>query len=117
MKKINILGQDYQIIIQDEKCNPKLRDADGICEIYSKKLIIVTDYTNDPDCFENIDAYVHKVLRHEAFHALFAEMGIKEWFQDERLIDMLAMQYPKIREIMDKCDSLRLEDINASKEG
>lgn len=114
--KINILGQEYEIIIQTERENPKLKDADGICEIYSKKLIITTDYAGDPDCFENIEAYIHKVLRHEAFHAFFAEMGIKEWFQDERLVDMLAMQYPRVREIMDQCDALRLEDIDASKE-
>lgn len=114
---LNILGQEYTIEVQSERENPKLKGADGICEIYSKKLIIVTDYANDPDCFENIDAYIHKVLRHEAFHAFFAEMGIKGWFQDEELIDMLAMQYPKIRRIMDECDSMKLEGNNASKEG
>ena len=115
--KINILGQQYEIEVQTEKDNSKLKDADGICEIYSRKLIIVTDYADDPDCFENIDEYIHKVLRHEAFHAFFAEMGIKEWFQDERLVDMLAMQYPKIRKIMDECDNMKLEGIDASKKG
>lgn len=108
--KIDILGTDYDVIVDNN--NPKLKDADGICEIYSKKLIITTNYANDPDCFENIDEYIHKVLRHEAFHALFAEMGIKEWFNDEELVDMLAMQYPKIKNIMDKCDEINIYSLN-----
>ena len=69
-----------------------------------KKIIITDSYRNDEDVLENIDDYIHKVIRHEAFHALFAEMGIKKWMQDEELVDMLAMQYPKIRKIMDTCD-------------
>lgn len=115
--EINILGERYEVVIETEDVNPKLKDADGICEVYSKKLILDLSYTKDPDCFDNITEYVHKVLRHEAFHAFFAEMGIKGWFQDEELVDMLAMQYPKIRKIMDECDSLKLEGVNASKEG
>lgn len=115
--EVNILGQQYEVVFEAEDDNPKLKDADGICEIYSKKLILNTSYIDDPDCFDNIAEYVHKVLRHEAFHALFAEMGIKGWFRDEELVDMLAMQYPKIRRIMDECDSLKLEGIDASKEG
>lgn len=103
---LNILGTDYEIIDQTEKENPKVEGADGICEIYAKQIIIDTSHKDDRFNFTNIEAYYHKVLRHEAFHALFAEMGMSDWFKDETLVDMLAMQYPKIREIMDKCDSV-----------
>lgn len=100
--KVNILGTDYDILIQND--NPKMKDSDGFCEWVAKKIIITDSYRNDEDVLENIDEYIHKVIRHEAFHALFAEMGIKKWMQDEELVDMLAMQYPKIRKIMDTCD-------------
>lgn len=113
---INILGQDYQLVIQSATDNPKLEDADGLCEVYSKKLVLCLDYAEDPKCYENIYQYSHKVLRHEAFHAFLAEMGVKKWFNDEELVDMLAMQYPKIRAIMDKCDSLDLKEIKCQSE-
>lgn len=104
---VNILGNEYEILIQND--NPKMKDSDGFCEWVAKKIIITDSYRNDEDVLENIDEYIHKVIRHEAFHALFAEMGIKKWMQDEELVDMLAMQYPKIRKIMDECDALDLQ--------
>ena len=104
--KIDVLGTEYEILIQND--NPKMKDSDGFCEWVSKKIIITDSYRNDEDVLENIDEYIHKVIRHEAFHALFAEMGIKKWMQDEELVDMLAMQYPKIRKIMDACDAYEL---------
>lgn len=108
--KVNILGTDYEILIQND--NPKMQDSDGFCEWCSKKIVITDSYRDDEDALENIDDYIHKVIRHEAFHAFFAEMGIRKWLQDEELVDMLAMQYPKLRKIMDECDAFDL-----SKEG
>ena len=110
--KVNILGTDYDILIQND--NPKMKDSDGFCEWVAKKIIITDSYRNDEDVLENIDEYIHKVIRHEAFHALFAEMGMKKWMQDEELVDMLAMQYPKIRKIMDECDALDLQQTERS---
>lgn len=110
---VNILGTEYEILIQND--NPKMKDSDGFCEWVAKKIIITDSYRNDEDVLENIDEYIHKVIRHEAFHALFAEMGIKRWMQDEELVDMLAMQYPKIRKIMDECDALDLQQTERSR--
>lgn len=107
--KLKILGTEYEVVKQTEADNSKMKDCDGLCEWVSKKIIIDDSYRGDADALDNIDDYVHKVLRHEAFHALFAEMGMRKWLEDEELVDMLAMQYPKIREIMDRCDSMDLE--------
>lgn len=106
MEVINVLGTEYEIIKQND--NPKLEGANAICEWLSKKIIYTDDYRDSNDCLDNIEEYMHKVLRHEAFHALFAEMGIEKWLLDEELVDMLAMQYPKIRKIMDACDRMNL---------
>lgn len=103
---VNILGTQYKLIVQTAKENPKLQDSAGLCEWLSKKIIIDTSYRDEPNALENIDEYIHKVMRHEAFHALFAEMGMRSWMDDEDLIDALAMQYPKIKEIMDYLDDL-----------
>lgn len=114
--KVNILGVEYEIVDMDEREYPKIKEADGLCEYWVHKLILDTSHKNDPNSFDNIEAYYHKVLRHEAFHAFFAEMGMRKWCDDEDLVDMLAMQYPKIREIMDKCDAMEIYKLNEGAE-
>lgn len=101
---INVLGTDYEVIKDNNY--PKMKDSNGICEWISKRIIYTDDYVNDDDALENIEDYIHKVLRHEAFHAYFAELGMTKWLVDEDLVDMLAINYPKIRRIMDACDAI-----------
>ena len=68
----------------------------------SKKIIITDSYRNDEDALEGIDDYIHKVIRHEAFHAFFAEMGIKKWLHDEELIDTYEKYSERLDELKDK---------------
>ena len=37
---VNILGTQYEIVVQSEKENPKLESANGLCETYARKLIL-----------------------------------------------------------------------------
>lgn len=71
-EKINILGVDYLLEIQSPEDNHKLISNDGVCEIFSKKIIIASNI-EEPDVnnFENIEEYVKKVKRHEITHAFF----------------------------------------------
>ena len=109
--KISILGTEYEIVKTDSEHCPKLKEADGLCEWVAKKIIFTDSYRDEEDVLDNIDGYIHKVLRHEAFHAIFAEMGMRKYFEDEELVDMLAMQYPKIRKVMDACDGISIKDM------
>lgn len=102
MKTINVLGADYEVCFQTEKDNPKLKGNDGLCEIYTKKIVLDTSNENDPDGYDNIQEYYNRVFRHELFHAIFAEAGFRDYLVDETLVDALAMLYPKIKEIMEK---------------
>lgn len=102
MKNINVLGTDYEVCFQTERDNPKLKDNDGLCEIYTKKIILDMSAKDDPDAYDNIDEYYNHVLRHELFHAIFAEAGLTSYCVDEKLVEMLASLYPKIKEIMEK---------------
>ena len=112
MKKygnINVLGTWYEILNQTEADNPKLYDKDGMCEAYSKKIIIDTSVKDDKDAFDNSDDYFHFILRHECFHAFFHEIGHGEdYCRDEMLINILAHLYPKIRQIMDEIDKIKI---------
>ena len=114
---IDILGTPYNIKFCTDKEYPKLesRGADGLCEQYSKEIIIRTGYEDDPDCFSNITDYREKVLRHEIFHAIFHECGLDKYSDDETLVNFLAIQYPKIKAIMDKAKDIHKEVIEGNR--
>lgn len=100
-KTINILGTPYEIIEQSEKENPKLKDAVGICEQYSKK-IVLSDWLSNPTdemAVENPEEFRKKVLRHEIIHAFLGESGLRnesEWAENEEMVDWFANQFEKI---------------------
>ena len=97
-QSVNVLGTEYQIITQTEDENPKLKNANGLCEMYAKK-IIVRDIKPTDDTIDNLDAYKRKVLRHELIHAFFEESGLSynsEWASNEEMVDWFAIQFPKI---------------------
>lgn len=108
---IDILGVPYNIKFQTEKENPKLNDCNGLCESYSKEIIVKTGYEDDPNCFNNIIAFREKVLRHELFHAIFHECGMDKYGDDEDLVNLLAVQYEKIVSIMNKAKEIHKEVI------
>lgn len=112
LSDIDILGVTYSVRVQDEKENPKLNNADGLCEIYAKQLIIDDSNRNDKNSYMNINEYYQQILRHEVFHAIFAECGANDYCRDEKLIDMLAFLYPRIEKIMQETKKIG-DEINA----
>lgn len=104
---INILGTEYTISCETESDNPAMIGNSGLCEPYSKRLIIDTS-DSGVSVVEKYDEYCHKVLRHEAFHALFFEAGWQKYYLDEDLIEALAVLYPKMKEVMDKLDTMEI---------
>lgn len=111
MMKVNILGTDYEILLQSEQQNPKLEDANGLCEIYAKKIIIRKFPEDDPKAYENLDAFKERVLRHEIIHAFFAESGLIsncDYADNEELVDWIAIQFPKIATVLNQ---LNIKDL------
>ena len=101
---VNILGTDYEVITQTEEENPKLKEAYGLCEMYSKK-IVLSDIKEDVMNVDNIEAFKRKVVRHEIIHAFFAESGLRsnsDYAQNEELVDWIAIQFPKILQVFEK---------------
>jgi hypothetical protein len=100
--KINILGTDYEIIRDSSGTNPKLRNANGYCETYSKKLV-VEDKLEGEQILENIEVFKDKVLRHEIVHAFLYESGLctnSDWADNEEIVDWIAIQIPKLVKAM-----------------
>lgn len=112
LSDIDILGVNYSVRVQDAKENPKLDGADGLCEIYAKQLILDNSGKQDKNAYANIGEYYQQTLRHEVFHAIFAECGATDYCRDEKLIDMLAVLYPKIEKIMQKAKKIG-DELNA----
>lgn len=100
-KTINILGTPYEIIEQSEKENPKLKEASGLCEQYSKKIILNASLREPSDewTVEDAEKYRKKVLRHEIIHAFLTESGLSvesEWAENEEMVDWFAIQFERL---------------------
>jgi len=103
--KINILGQEYDLLILSEEEFPKLAkaEASGLAELYNKQLIINKDNSiEDEQTYDNLKGFTDKVIRHEVIHAYFHESGLTNYCNDEQLVDWLALQIPKIVDTVNK---------------
>lgn len=101
MKKIKILGTEYEVINQTVSENSKLENANGLCEFWSKQ-IIVDEAQPERTTYDNLDAFNRKVLRHEVIHAFFGESGLRNYMEDEDLVDWIAVQFPKIAKVFEE---------------
>lgn len=106
MKKVNILGTDYEIHFVDE-FPEHLKEvgecADGLCNRHDRDIFIKR--CNDKDMTaagrERCD---RDTLRHEIIHAYLSESGLSanashcygSWAENEEMVDWFAIQSPKI---------------------
>ena len=97
-KTFDILGTTYTLHYNDKICAKN--DANGLAELYAKKIILSLRGYDDEHAFEKIEKYYQKVLRHELVHAFLFEMGFTEYTNDETLVDALAVKMPQIIELM-----------------
>lgn len=109
MKKniVNVLGTEYEIRCDMEIGKDLLTTGrSGECDLY-EKVINVIDSSQVKDSRE--DARINSwnsTLRHELIHAFFMEAGVDKYNLDETLVDFIAMQFPKMKELFEEagCD-------------
>lgn len=107
--KVNILGAEYEYGREARVDDPGLDEADGYCNCYSKKIVVVTDdgYRRESsDTDESMQALMAKVARHEVVHAFFAESGLREYCDNEQLVDWIAWHFPDMLKAMQQIDAL-----------
>ena len=111
MKKVNILGTDYELILGvPSDSDSRLKDADAYCD-FTTKQIIVAAMEPDENTFKDLKSWEQKVIRHEIVHAFMYESGLdvnSEWGRDETLIDWIAIQIPKIFNAIKEIQNLPL---------
>ena len=98
---VNILGTEYKVSRQNKSQNPKLEDNVGLCEMYSKEIILddFSEIREEKMAVENIAEYEKKVMRHEIVHAYLGESGLRscsDYAENEELVDWIAIMLPKI---------------------
>ena len=111
MKKVNILGTEYGIIIDaPEELMPE--NSDGGMD-HSIKRIMVAKFVEDRNSVKDLEAYRKKVLRHEIIHAFMYESGIwnnscdvQGWGTNEEMTDWIAIQFPKILKVFEEVGAL-----------
>lgn len=111
--KLNILGTEYELVVASEKVEPYMAECDGCCDTSVKK-IFVKDFWPTKDVvgsLKDLQAYAHKIARHEAVHAFLYESGLSvssDWATNEELVDWIAIQLPKLARVMAEIDQLDL---------
>ncbi len=101
---INILGTEYDLVIDDKSNDILLTDKDGYCDESVQKIVIRSIDPNESE-IEDLNYYVEKVLRHEIIHAFLIESGLSSDICDwhcEEMVDWLAMQSPKIFKLFEE---------------
>ena len=111
-RKVNILGVQYTIKVQDEDENPILKNCDGYCDWTVKELVVENGKSGT---LGDMDAFIRKVIRHEIVHAFLFESGLCEnsassnaWATNEEMVEWFARQGQKIHKAW--CDAKAVDE-------
>lgn len=104
---MNIMGTEYKILKGRDSYLQSI-DADGVCESYEKLISvrsedILLDQSSTPEA--KTKRY-KEVMRHEIIHAFFHECGLDDYSNDEVLVNFLAIQFPKLKQLFEDINCL-----------
>lgn len=103
----NVLGVKYTITESNRLNDYNLESNDGYCDPSTKSIVIDT-FQESPDSMKDLESYRKHVIRHELIHAFLYESGLDgcSWAKDEQIVDWIAIQFPKLKEIFEKINVL-----------
>lgn len=99
--KVTVLGTEYTInrnVKREDDEN--LTDNDGYIDFQTKQ-IVIEEMIDEVGITKDIKSYENHVIRHELVHAYLYESGLTDYANDERIVDWLALQFPKMKELFD----------------
>lgn len=113
MKKVNILGVEYEILYKTSDEKEALKNCSGYCDTTSKKIYVAVPTEKekeDPNFIENVETFQATVIRHEVIHAFLYESGLAHdsarldspWAVNEEMVDWVAIQFPKIQKVYEE---------------
>lgn len=103
---VDILGKEYEVVEDNEWLLGE--NADGIAQFYSKRILVRPEQkmlgAHEP--YAARSKRFKEVMRHEVIHAMLYESGHDEESYDERIVQWIAVMYPKMSEIFAKLGCL-----------
>ncbi len=101
---ISILGTKYTVHVRTEESDETLKQCDGYCDHTNHEIVLRDHSVREPGDVSDLQAYEHRVLRHEIIHAFLFESGLgadatysqERETHPEMLVDWFARQAPKI---------------------
>ena len=104
--KVNVMGQEYQIVKASRDQYKQRNIADGWCDAYGKKIYYV-DPNTDPEhdsVATSPEELVNHILQHEIVHAFLIESGLAisslvtsgAWAMNEEMVDWIAWNGEKL---------------------
>ena len=107
-RTVNILGTEYEIQSSEDIYKTLMESQNtGECDMYAKVISISPQEFIVNDRREDVMKSVYNIcMRHEILHAFFHEAGVDRYSADETLVDFIAMQFPKMKELFEEvgCD-------------
>ena len=112
MDRVNVLGSSYVIHYRKECEDVRLKGLDGYIDYTAHEIVIRRQERGEDSCKD--PAVVERdTLRHELIHAFLHEsglnsssLGVEAWASNEEMVDWLALQMPKIVEVMEEAGAL-----------
>ena len=100
---VSVLGRVYEIVVDDTIIE---QNVDGLHERHTGIIKVISEESVEPKDKPSWakKKYLREILRHELFHAVFAESGMEKWEHDEDLVQFLASQFPKIARLFLECE-------------
>ena len=104
---VNVLGVKYDIKESNKLDDYNLESNDGYCD-HSIKSIVIDTFQDSFDSIKDLESYRKQVIRHELIHAFLFESGLDSctWARNEEIVDWIAIQFPKLKEIFEKINVL-----------
>lgn len=105
--KIDILGEEWELMQADSGKEPYLEDCDGYCDHTLKKCII-KKIVPTGGTVGDVDTSMKQTARHEIIHAFLFESGLgaDSWASNEEVVDWIARQFPKLLKVFMKIGAL-----------
>lgn len=102
--KVNVLGTEYTIVTEVKREDDEnLTDNDGYIDFQTKQ-IVIEEMIEEVGMTKDIKSYEKHVIRHELVHAFLYESGLTDYANDERIVDWLAVQFPKMGKIFNEIE-------------
>lgn len=101
--EVSVLGTDYTIQTGVKSENDSYfssnEQIEGYIDYQTKEIFIKEMPKDEPGLTRNLASYEKSVIRHELIHAFFYESGLTDYAGDERIVEWLEVQVPKMAKL------------------